>query len=612
MLLTARNLSKHYGPRLLFNGITLGVDSGERVGLIGANGSGKSTLLRAFAGLEQPDEGELIARRNLRVAYVPQEDVFDAAMSCVDTVAAAIDPHHDAHDREVMAYQLLDRAQFADPSQLAGALSGGWRKRLAIVRQLAREPDLMLMDEPTNHLDLEGIEWLEDVIDAASFATLIVSHDRRFLEESANRIIELSRAYPEGFLSHNGTYSEFVEKRADFMAAQQGLQQALASGVRREIEWLRRGAKARTTKAKGRIERANEMIADLADVKMRNAVQGAAKVEFSGSQRQTRKLIELKHVSKSLGGKALFRDLSLTLSPKSKLGLLGPNGSGKSTLIKLIRGTLPADGGEVIRADQLKIVVFDQHREQLDPSQTLRRALSPAGDSLVVRGQPMHVSGWARQFLFRLEQLDLPVSELSGGEQARVLIARLMLMEADVLVLDEPTNDLDIATLDVLEENLETFAGAVVLVTHDRYLLDRLSSEMLALDGNGNAKVYADLSQWERARSEKTTPSIATATKSSAKAAGKAASKAADASRAPTPTKKKLAWKEQRELETMEETILAAETRVAELQRAAEDPALAADHVKARDAYAMLGRAQAEVERLYLRWTELEAMAKGG
>lgn len=605
MLLTARNLSKHYGPRLLFDGITLGIDSGERVGLIGTNGSGKSTLLRVFAGIEPPDEGELIARRGLRVAYVPQEDVFDPQMSCVDTVASTIDPHHDPHEREVMAYQALDRAGFADPSQLTGALSGGWRKRLAIVRQLAREPDLLLMDEPTNHLDLEGIEWLEDQIDAASFATLIVSHDRRFLEESANRIIELSKAYKEGFLSHNGTYSEFVEKRADFMAAQQGLQQALASGVRREIEWLRRGAKARTTKAKGRIERAQEMIQDLADVKQRNTAQGAAKIEFSGSQRQTRKLIELKHVSKTLGGKPLFRDLSLVLSPKSKLGLLGPNGSGKSTLIKLIRGTLAPDKGEVIRADQLKVVVFDQHREQLDPNQTLRRALSPAGDSLIVRGQPMHVSGWARQFLFRLEQLDLPVSELSGGEQARVLIARLMLQEADVLVLDEPTNDLDIATLDVLEENLENFAGAVVLVTHDRYLLDRLSSEMLALDGNGNAKMYADLGQWERGRNEKAVAEVKPS-------AGKPAAKPAESPRAPTPPKKKLAWKEQKELDTMEETILAAETRVAELQKAADDPSLANDHVKARDAYAMLGRAQAEVERLYLRWTELETMAKGG
>ncbi|HEX8342179.1 MAG TPA: ABC-F family ATP-binding cassette domain-containing protein [Tepidisphaeraceae bacterium] len=598
MLLTARNLSKHYGPRLLFSNITLGLEEGERVGLIGANGSGKSTLLRVFAGIEPPDEGELIARRGLRVAYVPQEDVFHPAQTCHEIITDAVDEHVDEHDREVRAYQLLDRANFVDPSAEAGSLSGGWRKRLAIVRQMAREPDLMLMDEPTNHLDLEGIEWLEDLIDAGKFATLIVSHDRRFLEETATRIIELSRAYPDGFLSHDGAYSAFVEKREEFMAAQQGRQQALASGVRREIEWLRRGAKARTTKAKGRIDRAHEMMADLADIKTRNTAQGSAKIDFNASQRQTKKLVRLENVAKAMGGRELFHDVTVTLSPKTKLGLLGPNGSGKSTLIKLIRGTLQPDSGTIVRADALKIVVFDQHREQLDPDQPLRRALSPNGDSLVVRGQPMHVTGWARRFLFRGEQLDLPVSELSGGEQARVLIARLMLQEADVLVLDEPTNDLDIPTLDVLESSLEEFAGAVLLVTHDRYLLDRLSTELLALDGEGGASMFASLDQWERSRSSDK-PAKPTALPSKSPPAP-----------TPPPAKpiagKKLNWKDRRELETIEATIQAAEGRLAALQAESTDPTVVADFKKSRDAFAALGAAQAEVDRLYARWAELE------
>ena len=604
MLLTARNLSKHYGPRLLFDGITLGLNNDERVGLIGANGSGKSTLLKIFAGLEQPDEGELIARRGLRVGYVSQLDEFDAKATCVDVVSAAIDQVHDHHERETIAYQALDRAGFVDPLMETAALSGGWRKRLAIVRQVAREPDLLLMDEPTNHLDLEGIEWLEDQLDAGRFATLIVSHDRRFLEESANRIIELSRSYPDGFLSHNGTYSEFVEKRAEFMEAQLGRQQALASGVRREIEWLRRGAKARTTKAKGRIDRANDMIADLADLKRRNAAQQSAGIDFTASGRQTRKLVELKKVAKALGGRTLFQNLDLVLAPGSTLGLLGPNGSGKSTLIRLIRGQLQPDDGEVILADGLKLVVFDQHREQLDPNQTLRKALSPGGDSLMVRGQPMHITGWARQFLFRTEQLDLPVSELSGGEQARVLIARLMLHEADVLILDEPTNDLDIPTLDVLESSLEQFAGAVILVTHDRYLLDRLSSEILALDGHGNAKLYAELAQWERARTEKPTAGAA----QPSKAAGvKKVEPSTPTKPSATAERKKLTWNEQRELERMEASILEAETQVETLQSQAADPSLASDHVKANALYARLGDAQAEVSRLYARWAELDA-----
>jgi ATP-binding cassette subfamily F protein uup len=485
-------------------------------------------------------------------------------------------------------------------------LSGGERARVALARLLVEPGNVLLMDEPTNHLDLEGIEWLEDLIDAATFATLIVSHDRRFLEESANRIIDLSRSYPDGFLSITGPYSDFVEKREQFMAAQQSRQQAVASGVRREIEWLRRGAKARTTKAKGRIERAHEMMAELADLKTRNAAQGASKIDFGASGRQTRKLIEMKGVAKSMGGRELFRGVDLVLAPGTKLGLLGPNGSGKSTLIKLIRDQLQPDAGEVIRADGLKLVVFDQHREQLDPNQTLRRALSPGGDSLIVRGQPMHITGWARQFLFRTEQLDLPVSELSGGEQARVLIARLMLHEADVLILDEPTNDLDIPTLDVLEESLETFPGALVLVTHDRYLLDRVSTSVLALDGEGTAREFASLEQWERWHAaQEGSEKVEAKPKSQTVPAELGQPAKPEASR-PAP-KKKLTWKEQKELESMEATILDAESKVESLQASVAEPAIANDHVKARDAYAALGAAQAEVERLYARWAELEA-----
>jgi ATP-binding cassette subfamily F protein uup len=613
MLLTGRNLTKHYGPRLLFSGITLGLNEGERTGLIGANGSGKSTLLRIFAGREQADEGELISRRQLRVGYVPQEDSFDATKTCLDLVAEEVDAHLDDHERHIRAQVLLDRAGFQDPGATVATLSGGWKKRLAIVRQLAREPDLLLLDEPTNHLDVEGILWLEKLILSGSFAALIVSHDRRFLENVANRIIELGRAYPAGFLSFDGSYSNFLEKREEFLAAQLGRERALASGVRREIEWLRRGAKARTTKAKGRIERANQMMSDLADLRERNTQAGAAKIDFTASDRKTRKLVELKHVTKSVpnrkwhlsatasdavpDARVLFRDVNVVLSPGTKLGLLGPNGSGKSTLIRLISGALEPDAGEIFRADQLRIVVFDQHREQLDPQQTLRRALSPGGDNLVVNGVGMHVTGWAKRFLFRPEQLDLPVGELSGGEQARVLIARLMVRPADVLILDEPTNDLDIATLDVLEESLEQFPGALVLVTHDRYLLDRVSTEILALDGAGNANIYADLAQWERAREEAQETELA----------AKKTVRPVVEKRAPSGEKKRLTWNEQRELEKMEEVILAAEEQAASLQSLVTDPKTLSDHVKLHDAYEKLAAAQHEVERLYARWAELES-----
>ncbi len=594
MLLTATNLAKSYGPRLLFSGITIGLLENQQVGLIGANGSGKSTLLRILAGKEQPDEGELTSRRQLRTGYVPQEDTFTPNQTCLDCVASATDSHLDDHERHLRAAQALDRANFPDPTLTTEKLSGGWRKRLAIVCALAADPDLLIMDEPTNHLDIDGILWLEKILAQSSFATLIVSHDRVFLESIANRIIELGRAYPEGFLSHNGSYAKFLEKREEFLSAQQGREQSLASGVRREIEWLQRGAKARTTKAKGRIERAGEMMTELADLRKRNTQQGAAKIDFAATGRQTKKLIQLKKVSKTLGNRELFHDVNFTLSPGSKLGLLGPNGSGKSTLIRLLSQQLTPDTGEIIFAPQLRVVVFDQHREELNPTQLLRRALAPSGDTVTYQGNSMHISAWAKRFLFHSDQLDLPVSELSGGEQARVLIARLMLEPAEVLILDEPTNDLDIATLDVLETSLEEFPGALVLVTHDRYLLDRVSTEILALDGQGNANIYADLSQWTQAHA--TTQQSNSPQKKNQTPA-----------RPATPQKKRLNWNEQKELESMEENIHKAEAESARLQAQVADPAITSDHTKARAAYEQLAQAQQEVERLYTRWAELES-----
>jgi ABC transport system ATP-binding/permease protein len=607
MLITARELSKSYGPRQLFQGITLGIDAGQRAGLIGANGSGKSTLLKIFAGEEEPDTGEVLRRRGLRVGYVPQSDSFEPGITCAGAVAAALmtaggtGAALDEHDADEQARQALYRAEFLDVDQTAATLSGGWKKRLAIVCCLAAKPDLVLMDEPTNHLDIEGIEWLEEQLDRPGLATLVVSHDRRFLEGFATRIIELSRAYPEGYLGTEGAYSDFIEKREEFMVAQKSREQALASGVRREIEWLRRGAKARTTKAKGRIDRAHDMIAELADLSDRNQVQSAAQIDFTSSQRKTRKLVELKKATKAHGGRKLFGPLSLAVGPGDRLGLLGPNGSGKTTLLRLLSLQEGPDTGEVVRAEQLKVVHFDQHRKQLDPGLSLRRSLAPSGDSVRFKDEQIHVSGWARRFLFRSEQLDLPVSELSGGEQARLLIAQLMLQPADVLILDEPTNDLDIPTLDLLEQSLADFPGAVVLVTHDRYMLARISTELLALDGEGNASIFAELQQWERHRA-------------SAKKVDKVASREAARPAAPTPVKsstptpkKRLNWNEQKELDGMETAIARAEADVEKYQEAASDPAVMADRGKMHDACERLGKAQQEVERLYARWAELEA-----
>jgi ATP-binding cassette subfamily F protein uup len=596
LLLSTDNLSKSFGSRRLFKGISVSFDDTQKTGLIGFNGSGKSTLLKIIAGLEQPDEGSITMRRNLRIGYVPQEDSVAADLTVEQVVLEklrSVDSHADAHELSARAGIALGKAGFVDFDQLTGTLSGGGKKRLAIARELAAEPDLLLMDEPTNHLDVEAILWLEKLLASARFSFLLVSHDRYFLENACNRIVELSAAYVDGYLSADGGYSDLLEKREQYLAAQQSQQASLAGLVRREVEWLRRGAKARTTKAKGRIENAGKLMDELGEIKSRNASVGSVQIDFNATHRQTRKLLEARGISKTLGGKKLIDNLSLILSPGARLGLIGANGSGKTTLINMLAGRLPPDSGEIIRAEGLRTILFDQGRAQLDPSVTLKRTLSPYGDSVVYRGSAQHVSGWARRFLFRLDQLDLPVGQLSGGEQARVLIANLMREPADLLILDEPTNDLDIATLGVLEESLLDFPGALVLVTHDRYMLERISTDLLALDGRGGAATYADLSQWQRARDAATSLARTPSPKSAKPAASASA--------------KKLSYKEQREFESMEATIMEAESSLHALQHQMNDPAVLANRDRLHEVCEAVAAAQKTVQELYTRWEALEA-----
>ncbi len=597
VLLTARVLAKSFGPRMLFRGVSFSIDERERIGLVGPNGSGKSTLLKIIARAEEPDDGRIEFRRGLRVGYVAQQPDLDPEQTIEEAVVG--DDPHNAEVRRVAANVLISKIGLPDASQRIGTLSGGALKRVAIAKQLVDEPDLLLLDEPTNHLDYDAIRWLERQITGSRAATLLVSHDRAFLEATTTRTIELDRVYPDGLLSVAGPYSEFAEQRELFLEAQRGQQRAVASRVRREVEWLKRGAKARGTKAKGRIQQAAELSIELDELKQRNAASSATQIDFAGSARQTRKLLQFRGVSKSLGGRSLFSDVNLVLSPGDKLGVLGANGAGKSTMLKLITGDLMPDGGEVSRADRLNVVVFDQHREQLNPTITLRRALSPMGDNLTWRGQSMHVTGWASKFLFHAEQLDLPVMSLSGGEQSRVLLANLMLKPADVLVLDEPTNDLDIPTLEVLEESLETFAGAIVLVTHDRHMLNRLCTELIALDGNGNAKIFAGLWQWEETQDVRNATPV---TKRLPVTLSDAGNKSSTIVRA-----KKLTWNEQREWDGLEAAIEAAERDARDAETLAADPNIAAHHVRARAAYEQLHERQRRIESLYNRWAELEA-----
>jgi ATP-binding cassette subfamily F protein uup len=590
LLLSCEAVSKAYGSRSLFDGLTLGLFEGDRAGLVGPNGSGKSTLLRILAGISTPDRGARSVRGGVRIGYVPQDPVFSAGGTADDVVRGALEGV-DEHERAGHVAQALGRAGFADGRAAVDTLSGGWKKRLAIARELAAAPDVLLMDEPTNHLDVEGILWLEGVLTEQARAFLVVSHDRYFLEHVATRMLELNRAYPDGVFEAVGRYSEFLARRDEFLRGQAAYQESLANTVRREIEWLRRGAKARSTKAKGRIKEAGRLIDELEDRRARGATATAG-IDFTSSQRRTRRLLVARGLTKSLGGRRLVSDLDLVITPGTRVGVLGPNGSGKTTLLGLLAGALPPDAGAVERADDLRIVRFEQERGGLDPDVSLRRALAPEGDAVTWQGRSVHVASWAKRFLFQPEQLELPVGRLSGGEQARILIARLMREPADLLILDEPTNDLDIPTLEVLEDSLAEFEGGLLLVTHDRFLLERVSTVILALDGEGGTATFADYAQWEAAR------------RAAAPAPRKAAPEVAERER---PRVKRLGYREQREWEGMEEAILSAERALEACERAVGDPAIVSDSTALQQRVAALEAARADVDRLYARWAELDA-----
>ena len=590
VLLSASGLRRSFGARVLFENLSLSLSEGDRTGLIGPNGSGKTTLLEILAGKEAPDAGIRALRKQTRLAYVPQDSRFGPD----DTVGSVLRSAADGlpleeEDKRVRLEVMLDRAGFDNPAMPAAALSGGWKKRLDIAAALVTSPDVLLLDEPTNHLDLDGILWLETAIQTVN-TCLVVTHDRYFLENVANQMVEVNQIYPQSAFQVKGNYSEFLERREDFLEAQARQQESLATKVRREVEWLRRGPKARTGKSRARVDSAGRLIQELSAATSRSRT-ATAQIDFTASDRKTKRLIEAEDIGKTLGGRRLFQNLNVTLAPGVRIGLVGANGSGKTTLLKILEGAMEPDQGTIRRADRLQVVSFAQDRgAHLDPDISLRRTLCPDGDSVIYRGRPIHVAGWAKRFLFRDEQLDMPVSRLSGGERARVMIARLMLASADVLLLDEPTNDLDIPTLEVLEDSLLDFSGAVVLVSHDRYLLDRVSTIVIGLNG-GAGGVFADYSQWEASRDEP------------------AAAKEPDrVSRVPAPSdgpRKKLAYLDQREWDGMEGKILEAEHELA--ARQCELEAAASDAERVSEAYEKVQDAQRRVDDLYARWAELEA-----
>lgn len=599
-LISAQEITKGFSERPLFSKLSLSIHENERLALIGSNGCGKSTLLKILAGLEEVDDGLISTRRGLRCAYVPQADVFPEGLSVGEVIERALSERGLDHGEIARRRSIyLGATGFHDASVLVENLSGGWKKRLSIASALALEPDCLLLDEPTNHLDIDSILWLEEYLSTVPCALAFVSHDRYFIERLASRVLEINTNYPNNVLVSEGGYANYIEYREERLDQLQQQRRSLANKVRREVEWLRQGVKARTTKSQARINEAHRMIDEL-----KGSPTGEprrAEMDFSSTQRKTKELLKAERISQSLGGKKLFSDVSLVLSPGSRLAVVGPNGSGKTTFIRTLLGQLEPSSGRVVRAPVLRTAFMDQTRSQLKEDARLREFLSPHGDSVVFQGQSIHVAAWAARFLFSHNHLATTLASLSGGERARALLAKIMVEECDVLIFDEPTNDLDIATLETLQESFETFPGAIVLITHDRYLLERSASVVLGLEG-GAGTLYGSYAQWEAARSARSEKSPET----------KRAERAIE-TKAKQATK--LSYKDARELSTIESTIAKEEDKLSTIQQQLDSGEFATDAAKLGELCEALTRQQELVDTLYERWQSLESLReslKGG
>ncbi len=611
-IITCKNLSKSFGAQQLFKEVNFVVHAGDRLGIIGPNGSGKSTLLKIICGKEEADNGTIQQVKHARIGYLPQSDTFVEDRTIFDNLLLSLnDSVLDEQEKHNRVQEMISRGQFSNADQPVKELSGGWRKRLALCRVLLVHPTVLVMDEPTNHLDIAGILWLEAFLTTpmpwGQMSIVLVSHDRQFLENITDRVMELSNVYPEGSFAVAGNYSKFLERRTQYLEQQSQLEGKLATKVRRETEWLRRGPKARTSKARYRIDEAYRLQDELYEVRSRNRKAANVGIDFDGTGRKTKKLLEARQIGWRYGERCLFSRVDMVLSPGSRLGLLGNNGSGKSTLMAMLAAAEvkkeEGGSGELIPADNVQIVLFEQMRDSLDLSLSLKRCLAPEGDAVVFQGRSIHVVSWAKRFLFRPDQLETPVAELSGGERARILIANLMRQPADILLLDEPTNDLDIASLDVFEESLKEFPGAVVLVTHDRYMLANICDRVLGFDGRGGTQYFADWNQWLASLAGQQNGGLSGA-ETKEKDQGTKRKKE-------RRTKKKLSYLDQREYDSMEERILRAEEKIETLQKMIDDPETASDSVKLAEIWGNLEQAQAETDKLYERWDELEQKREG-
>lgn len=576
------------GSTPLFQELKLSVPERARIGIVGPNGCGKSTLLRILAQQIIPDTGRVLLESTRNICYIPQVEEFDPEDTVLEAVIKKAQREVATHEGEVRASKALSRAGFSDFAQRVSELSGGWRKRLSIAAALSEEPELLLLDEPTNHLDFEGMAWLEGLLTTASFAWVLVSHDRYFLEQTVHRIIEISPVYPTGYHEYDGGYLEFRSKRETYLEQEAKRTSSLANKTRRELEWAARSPSARTGKAAYRMKEALRLKQALAQAKSRQETTQNI-TGFQSAGRSTRELVQLIKCSFAYCEKQIFNQLTYTLLNGMCLGLLGKNGDGKSTLLKIFGSELTSSTGKVKHAPGLKVVYFDQLRESLGEYATLGALLGDGSDHVVYNEKSLHVVGWGKRFGFQAEDHEKPLSALSGGEQARALLSILVRQEADLLLLDEPTNDLDISMLEALETMILEFPGAVVLITHDRFMLEEVCTHFL---GFTNAEVieFASYTQWnEQCLHDNSPKSIAQERKER-----------------PRSSTTKLTYNDQREYNKMESTIEKAEAQLALIEEEIADPNAHIDIEKSKELSAKHSAAQKEVERLYARWEELD------
>ncbi|MGC7403869.1 ATP-binding cassette domain-containing protein [Pandoraea pneumonica] len=628
-----------FGHVALLDNADFSLEAGERVGLIGRNGAGKSSLLKIVAGLTAPDDGLVARQGTLHTVYVPQEPEFDAQQSVFDAVALGLGDMHsllsdyertaealadvpegDEHDALLAhlmalqssldaadAWQLKTRVETTiaqlglDGHARVGALSGGMQKRVSLAQAWVAKPDVLLLDEPTNHLDFDAIRWLEELLIGFRGALLFITHDRSFLDRVATRIVELDRGR---LLSYPGNFTQYQERKAAQLEVERVENDKFDKLLAQEEVWIRKGVEARRTRSVSRIERLKAMRSERAG---RRETQGNVRMEVGQADKSGKIVAELTNVSKSYGGRAIVRDFTATLMRGDKVGLVGPNGAGKTTMLKLILGEITPDSGEIRVGTNLQVAYFDQMRAQLDQEKSLLDTISPGSEWIEINGARKHVMSYLGDFLFSPERARSPVKSLSGGERNRLLLARLFARPANVLVLDEPTNDLDIPTLELLEELLEEYSGTVFLVSHDRTFLDNVVTSVIAAEGDGNWREYVGgFTDWQVQRER----SLALAAQRSP--VEDTSKDAAAAAKRSTNRKVKLSYKEQRELDGLPERIAALEAEqkdaTAKLEEGSvfvKDPAAGA---------ALSERCEAiELELLEAleRWEVLEAKQRG-